>query len=110
MRKYWNKVDANHYTIAARFVMHRVKVEHTHMVGGGFPDMVVYDPEAAPKHRHPKLIEAKNPDTAYGRKGLNENQSYLERGGWPIEVAMTEDDVDTLVARWRKRRQPKGGA
>lgn len=49
------------------------------------------------------LVEIKSLDTAYGRSGLNSNQTAFQRDwrGSPIEVVSTEDEVIALVRKWR---------
>jgi len=48
-------------------------------------------------------VEIKNPDTAYGRSGLNSNQTAFARDwkGEPIEIVSTPDEVIALVRKWR---------
>lgn len=50
------------------------------------------------------LVDAKNPLTAYGRAGLNANQTAFNRDwrGGKIETASTVDEVIHLVSKWRR--------
>ena len=56
------------------------------------------------------LVECKDPDTAYGREGLNQRQTRFAQhwNGGPVEVVRTLEDVLGLVAYWRThtRRAP----
>lgn len=96
--------DANHWTIAGCFIRRGADVIDTAALGDGFPDLIVMYPKPVGKRKgRLRIVEIKNPNSWYGKKGLNENQSALERRGWPVEVVYDEDDVDTLIARWGKR-------
>lgn len=52
------------------------------------------------------LVELKSPDTSYGRKGFNDNQTAFARDwkGEPVEIVSTEDEVIALVRKWRTER------
>ena len=64
----------------------------------GFPDLVV----GCVGRNH--LVEAKNPKTAYGRRGLNDNQTAFARDwrGERIFTVSSEDEVIALVQNWRR--------
>jgi hypothetical protein len=64
----------------------------------GWPDMAV----GVIGKTH--LVEVKNVETAYGRSGLNANQTAFARDwrGEPVEVVCTTEDVIALVNKWRK--------
>lgn len=50
------------------------------------------------------LVELKNPDTAYGRKGMNtDQQRFAERWrGGQVYCVSTIEEVEILVANWRR--------
>lgn len=95
------KKDANHDALAAVFRQMGCSVADLVSTGiPGWPDICV----GAVGLNH--LVECKNPETAYGRAGLNANQQAFARdwrGGKVYTVATTED-VITLVNRWRRTR------
>ena len=91
--------DHNHDAIVKRFQALGCSVIEMHATGiPGFPDLAV----GAVGVTH--LVEIKNPDTPYGRKGLNDNQTTFARDwrGEKVWVARSEDDATLLVQRWRK--------
>jgi hypothetical protein len=48
------------------------------------------------------LVETKNPETGYGRSGLNKNQRGFA-GKWkggPVNVAYNEGEAEALVQKW----------
>jgi hypothetical protein len=54
------------------------------------------------------LVELKNPETAYGRAGMNANQSAFARD-WRGEKVYLVDSVDgvcELVGHWRRNACP----
>lgn len=53
------------------------------------------------------LVEIKDNSTAYGRAGLNANQSAFQRdwNGGPVYVVATLSDVIELVKLWRCRKR-----
>lgn len=67
----------------------------------GFPDFVV----GCLGVNH--LVECKDDATAYGRKGLNANQTMFARhwNGGPVFVVATQSDVIELVHIWRTRKE-----
>lgn len=92
MRKRASK-DDNHDTVALAFQRVGAAVIHTHMFGQGFPDMLVCF------RGRVYMIEVKNPQSVYGRKGLNELQQRLRNEGWPLCVVRTEDDAMQLILK-----------
>lgn len=101
--RFASRKDKNHWSIAGALQRQGAEVFDTSALGDGFPDMVVMYPMPSGRKRGKiRLVEVKS-DTSYGKKGLNDRQSALERRGWPIDVAYDSDDVDTLIAQWRKR-------
>lgn len=90
--------DGNHGTLTDAFLQAGCSVADLSGAGiPGWPDIVV----GCVGRNH--LVELKNPDTAYGRAGLNPNQQAFARTwrGGPIHQAATLDDVIGLVAQWR---------
>lgn len=95
-----NSKDANHDPIVERFRALGCSVIEMHATGiPGFPDLVVGTIGVS------HLVEVKNPDTPYGRKGLNDNQTAFARDwrGSMVYVASSEDDATILVQNWRRR-------
>jgi hypothetical protein len=92
--------DNNHDLIVKAFEQLGCSVEETVCTGlEGFPDLLV----GCIGVNH--LVEIKNPDTAYGRQGLNENQHAFNarwRGERMWSVS-TSQHVVTLVQHWRAR-------
>lgn len=94
--------DDNHAELTDQFELLGCTVEDTSHVGlPGFPDVVV----GCMGENH--LVEFKNPDTAYGRAGLNKNQQDFSRrwrGGRVWEVS-SRDEVTALVQNWRRSKR-----
>ena len=64
-------------------------------VGDGFPDLVI----AFRGRTH--LLDVKNPETAYGRRGLNKHQKDFQRRWFDeIYVASSEEQAEALVMGW----------
>lgn len=91
--------DANHHPLVAVFEQLGCTVFDTSDIGGGFPDLMVGCLGVD------RMVELKNPDSRYGRAGLNANQREFVAGwrGGAVHVALTPDDVIALVAKWRAR-------
>lgn len=90
--------DGNHCKLAGLFRRLGCSVVDTVDTGiPGWPDLAVG------LFNVTHLIELKSPDTSYGRKGLNANQTAFARDwkGSPVHVVSTEDDVISLVRTWR---------
>lgn len=92
-RKYGNKKDANHNDIVDAFIKMGAIVKDLSDVGNGVPDLIVgikgewY------------LVDVKNPETSYGRKGLNKRQTewaFNWQGGG-VYLIYTIDDVKALI-------------
>lgn len=90
--------DANHKDVADTFRALGCSVFETDRVGGGWPDAVVG--LLGVSH----LIEIKNPETHYGRGGLNTNQSAFSAAwkGSPIIVITSPDEAAAFVLNKRK--------
>lgn len=103
MRRPAAKRDANHAVIARHFeALGCSVVELPHAGVAGFPDLVV---GCIGRNR---LVEVKNPETRYGRAGLNTNQQAFNRDwrGEPMFTVCTEDEVTVLVQNWRRNARP----
>lgn len=98
MGRHLARRDGNHDALKRDFEACGCTVIDTHAVGlPGFPDYVV----GCLGVNH--LVDAKDRSTAYGRAGLNANQTAFARhwnGGPIFEVTCTEDVLD-LVNIWR---------
>ncbi len=99
MSKYARRRDGNHGQLTLAFLRMGCTVQDTSSAGlPGWPDAVV----GCIGVDH--LVEFKNPETRYGRAGLNANQSAFDRDwkGGPLHVVSTVDEVAALVGNWRK--------
>lgn len=95
------KKDANHDEIVEAFQRVGCTVAQLHDTGvPGWPDLVV----GCIGVNH--LVEVKSLDSAYGRAGLNANQSAFARDwrGGKVWICTSTTDAYNLVAEWRKRR------
>lgn len=93
--------DDNHDQIVARFrALGCTVLELVRSGIPGFPDLVV----GCIGRTH--LVEVKNLNTAYGRAGLNSNQTTFARdwrGEKPFAVT-SEDEAIVLIQNWRKAK------
>ena len=93
--------DDNHDVIVKAFQQLGCSVEETVCTGlPGFPDLLV----GCIGINH--LVEIKNPETPYGRKGLNENQHAFNARwrGERMGSVSTYQDVIELVLQWIMRQ------
>lgn len=87
--RYAAAVDANQPEIVKAFRRLGCKVAHTHMVGKGFPDLVV-------SHWNvPYLIEVK----ASAKSAKTDPQIEFHEE-WPVHIVRSTDDVASLVSAW----------
>lgn len=96
--RYYGSKDHNHDEIADTFRAAGCSVTDTERAGiTGWPDMVVGC--AGVNH----LVEVKNRKTAYGRAGLNPDQTVFNRDwrGEKVHEVATVDEAISLVQRWR---------
>lgn len=94
-----SKRDANHSALTKVFEVLGCTVQDLSNVGvAGWPDVVV----GCIGRNH--LVEFKNPETAYGRSGLNANQQAYARDwrGGPIYAVSTPEEAMVLVQNWRR--------
>lgn len=92
--RYGAKKDANHNSIQDALRSRGCCVYDVSSVGGGVPDCIVW----ANGLWH--LVEIKNPNTPYGKRGLNEVQKgWIGRWqGGPVYIIRTLEDVENFVA------------
>jgi hypothetical protein len=94
-----SKRDVNHGGLTKAFERLGCTVQDLSHAGvSGWPDVVV----GCIGQNH--LVEFKNPETAYGRAGLNRNQRAFARdwrGGLVYAVSAPEE-VEALVRNWRR--------
>lgn len=92
-RKYGAKKDANHSEIVNEFKRLGASVLDASNVGSGMPDLVV----SCSGTLH--LVDVKNPNTGYGRRGLNKRQKEwaLEWKGGPVYLISTIEEVAEMV-------------
>lgn len=88
------KKDANHHIIVDALTAGGVFVRDLSRALFGVPDLLVWHNNAW------HLIEIKNPQTTYGRKGLNKSQKEWAKNwsGGPVYVIRTTNDVDLFLA------------
>ena len=92
--------DGNHAEIRRAFESLGCSVVETHLPPvPGWPDLIVGCVGVT------QLVEAKNCGTAYGRAGLNDNQTAFARDwrGSKVHTATSADDAIALVQQWRAR-------
>lgn len=94
------KKDANHDAMKLVFEQLGCSVADLYNAGlPGFPDVVV---GVAGKN---VLVEIKNPETRYGRSGLNSNQTAFSRDwrGGQVYVVSAAEEVAALVNNMRRQ-------
>jgi len=94
-----SKKDANHNEIALRFIQLGCSVVQVHDAGiSGLPDLVV---GCIGRNF---LVEVKNPETRYGRAGLNGNQTAFARDwrGAAVIHVCSVDEATAVVQNWRR--------
>lgn len=93
------KKDANHNALVKVFRQLGCSVLDLYDVGiGGAPDIIVGCAGVT------ACVEIKNPETRYGRAGLNNNQTAFAREwcGGPLYVVSTPDEAAALVNNLRR--------
>lgn len=90
MPRYACSVDANHKEIVDALRGEGASVIDTSRLGSGFPDLIVGHAGKT------VLIEVKNPNTQYGRAGLNKNQLRWKEAwcGGPFSIVT---DVESAL-------------
>lgn len=92
MKKYGAKKDANHNELF-KIIRQVVPAHDLSDCGFGVPDGLAWIKGAW------HLFDIKNPETSYGRKGLNEKQkewAFSWRGG-PVFLIYNQDDAENFV-------------
>jgi hypothetical protein len=86
---YGAKKDANHKEIVKAIKKMGVPCIDISSIGCGAPDLVVENRGKL------ELWEVKNPNTSYGKRGLNKNQVAwaAQWRGSPVRIVRTVDDV-----------------
>lgn len=101
-----HKEDYNQKEIVKAFEKFGALVMDLASVGGGCPDLFVMWAGRG------VFVEVKNPETAYGRRGLNKNQlrlqSGLEANGCQMQIARTVDDVQKIMKSWKESSNAMG--
>ena len=93
------KKDHNHDEIVGRFLALGCTVVEVHDTGiAGLPDLVV---GCIGRNF---LVEVKNPETRYGRAGLNGNQTAFARDwrGAAVIHVYSVDEATAVVQNWRQ--------
>lgn len=93
---YKTKIDKNQKAIVEALEAAGASVLVTSRMGSGFPDLVVG------LRGKNILIEVKNPENSYGRKGFNKNQQNFAdfwRGSPPIIVRTVDEAMAAIHPR-----------
>ena len=88
------KVDSNQAEIVEAFRKLGCAVFPTHMVGKGFPDIVVLC------HWEVRLVEIKDGAKPPSARKLTEAEAEFHET-WPVHIVATTGDVVRLVREWR---------
>lgn len=93
---YAKRIDANQPLIVEAFRKHGCTVAHTHMVGKGFPDLVI-------RYRdHVALVEVKDGAKPPSRRKLTKPEElFHDAWGGVVQIVQSVDDVSALVNAWR---------
>lgn len=88
------KKDANHNEIVALLEAGGAVVKDMSKALFGVPDLLVWH------HERWNLVEIKNPNTQYGKKGLNKTQKKWANDwqGGPVYIVRTGADVDKFLS------------
>lgn len=99
MSRYARRRDGNHAQLTKAFLQLGCTIADLSHAGlPGWPDVV------AGCAGRDWLVEYKNPETRYGRAGLNSNQQAFSRDwrGGQLYVVSTVEEVAALVSNWRR--------
>ena len=99
------KKDANHNEIVSYLQNGGAVVKDCSKMMHGMPDLLVWHMEAW------HLVEIKNPNTSYGKKGLSPSQQKFadEWQGGPVFIVRTKEDVDLFLIGELKKLDHFGG-
>ncbi len=90
-RRYSNK-DSNHSALVDALERAGIVVLDMSFVGAGFPDVIVC------RRGTTLLVEIKNPQTQYGKKGMNSRQKeWAQDWPAPVYVLKTLQDVEDFA-------------
>lgn len=91
-RRHGFRKDHNHALIVQALEAAGCQVLDVSDMGGGFPDLIVC------RGLETLLVEIKNPETQYGRKGANKAQvEWAKRWRGPVYIISTLADVEEFV-------------
>lgn len=89
------KIDRNQPDIVAAFRAAGLRVVHTHMVGGGFPDIIVgVGTQIA-------MVEIKDGSLSPSRRALTDAEAAFH-AEWPVAVVETVEDAERLAHDMRE--------
>lgn len=99
------KKDANHNEIVGYLENGGAIVKDCSKMMHGMPDLLVWHMEAW------HLVEIKNPNTAYGKKGLSPSQKKFadEWQGGPVYIVRTKEDCELFLIGELKKLDHFGG-
>lgn len=83
------RIDANQPEVVKAFRRCGFTVAHTHMVGNGFPDLVVA------RHGWTALIEIKDQSKSPSRRKLTPDEAEFHQN-WPGEIHIIESPDDVI--------------
>ena len=90
------KVDRNHAEIVRAFrSVPGVLVKDTSRVGGGFPDIIVAQPQCGEFILH--LVEIKDGKKPPSKRKLTQDQQDFIALGWPVHVVTSTDEAFELL-------------
>lgn len=97
--RYGAKKDANHKELVTAFEQMGCAVIDVSGLGKGLPDTIIWF-----GHEW-GLVELKNPNTGYGRRGLNKNQKAWANDwkGGEVHIVRTVEEVAALVRAKREK-------
>lgn len=93
--------DANHDAIVAEFKRLGCGVRDMSEHGSGVPDLFV----SVPEYDGIFMVEVKNPNTEYGRKGLSSPQRRFQNMMGPVHVVRTAEDAIECARTMRLHAQ-----
>lgn len=106
MSRYARRRDANHAALVKALEALGCSVLDTAHIGiPGAPDVICGALGST------YCVEFKNPDSRYGRAGLNDNQQAFARDwrGGPLYAVSTPEECAVLVGNWRRAARLRGG-
>lgn len=107
MSRYARRRDANHSALSKALQQLGCSVvDLSHAGIPGWPDVAVGACGVT------YLVEFKNPESRYGRAGLNDNQQAFARDwkGGKLYVVSTAEECAVLVGNWRRAARLAGVA